>query len=62
MNAGVLDFNGLGGFTGGGTGSVRYVLNGPDAIVRVDADGDGGGDMKIVLTGVGFLDAGDFIL
>ena len=62
VNAGVLDFNGLGGFTGGGTGSVRYVLNGPDAIVRVDADGDGGGDMKIVLTGVGFLDAGDFIL
>ncbi|MCB1434896.1 MAG: M10 family metallopeptidase C-terminal domain-containing protein, partial [Alphaproteobacteria bacterium] len=27
VNAGVLDFNGLGGFTGGGTGSVRYVLN-----------------------------------
>lgn len=46
-----------------GTGAeVRAGINGGNTIVRVDVDGDGSADMKIVVSGVAGLTEGDFIL
>ena len=41
---------------------VWYALNGADAIVYVDVDGDGVSDSEIALLGVGSLAASDFLL
>lgn len=42
---------------------VRASVNsGGNSVVRVDVDGDGSADMKIVLDGVSGLTVGDFIL
>ena len=41
---------------------VWYALNGADAIVYMDVDGDGVADSEIALLGVGSLAASDFLL
>ncbi|HSG57732.1 MAG TPA: M10 family metallopeptidase C-terminal domain-containing protein, partial [Paracoccaceae bacterium] len=61
--AGNMDFVGGGAFTGGGTGSVRYSVNPKGhAVVRIDSDGDGIEDMRVVVLYTPLLDAGDFVL
>jgi serralysin len=60
--AGTLKFMGKAGFADNGIESVRYKVVGKTAQVLVDADGDGVADMKILLSNVKLLTAGDFIL
>lgn len=56
-----LSFIGTTGFSG--AAEVRAVVNGAgDTLVRVDVDGDGSADMKIILSGVSGITADDFIL
>lgn len=55
-----LTFVGSAGFSG--ALEVRAVVSGSDVLVRVDVDGDGSADTKIVLEGVAGVTAADFIL
>jgi hypothetical protein len=60
---GVLSFVGNAAFTGGGTSSVRFTFSaGGPANVLIDVDGDGIGDMRIIVQGVTTLTANDFLL
>lgn len=59
--AGDLTYLGNGSFTGGAA-EVRWVINSTNVILRVDADGDGSADMKVVLEGIASLTEADFIL
>ena len=58
----VLTFVGAGGFTGGGTGSVRAINQGGNSVVQIDVDGDGSADSGILVSGVINLTADDFVL
>lgn len=62
INPGTLAFNGTGGFSGGGTGSVVYAVAGGVATVRIDADGNGTADGSILMSGISTLAASDFLL
>jgi Ca2+-binding RTX toxin-like protein len=55
-------FAGKAGFTGGAVESVRYKVVGNTAQVLIDSDGDRDVDLRINLTGINLLTAGDFIL
>ena len=57
-----LAFIGTAGFSGNGTGEVRYGTASGNTTVIVDTDGNGSADMAIFLTGVTSLAAGDFVL
>lgn len=59
--AGDFGFVGSSFFSGTGP-EVRATFNGSDTIVSVDVDGDKVVDMKIILTDVSGIQAGDFIL
>lgn len=56
-----LDFNGTTGFSGGGQGSIRYDLRGDRVDVRIDLDGDGARDLRIMLKGTNDLGLSDFL-
>ena len=56
-----FDWLGKKAFTGD-AGELHYVTRGRMAIVTADVDGDGVADMKIIVSGVTHLDAGDFLL
>ena len=59
----VLAFAGEGEFIGGGVGSVAYrVLTNGAAVVKVDVDGDGSQEMRMVVKAAPVLDADDFLL
>lgn len=59
--SGALTF--IGGNMFSGTGAeARTVVDGPDLILRVDVDGDGLGDMRIVLQGIDVLTTSDFLV
>lgn len=62
FNLGPLTFQGRQGFTGEGSGEVRFRLFGEDTLIQVDIDGDGAMDMSILLNGQHMLGANDFIL
>lgn len=47
---------------GGGVGEVRFVTVGSDLRVEIDTDGNGTGDMHIMVENLGFLSASDFLL
>ena len=57
-----LAFVGTAGFSGSGTGEVRYGTASGNTTVTVDTDGNGAADMAILLTNVDSLNADDFIL
>lgn len=59
--AGTFDFVGASGFSGTGA-EVNAFLSGGNTVVRIDVDGDGAADMKIILSGVTGVQDGDFIL
>ncbi|PCH72121.1 MAG: hypothetical protein COC12_06730 [Rhodobacteraceae bacterium] len=59
--AGTLSFVGTSGFSGTGA-EVNAVITGGNTTVRIDVDGDGAADMKIILAGVTGIQDGDFIL
>lgn len=44
------------------TGELRWIEDDGDVIVKVDADADGTTDMEILLKGITFVSADDFIL
>ena len=56
-------FIGTTGFSGGGDMEVRYTVN-PfgNALVRIDEDGNGTEDARIVVSQTAMLEAGDFLL
>lgn len=56
-----LTYIGSAGFSGTAL-EVRAVVNGSDVLVRIDLDGDGSADTKIVLEGIASVANGDFIL
>ena len=59
---GSLNFVGSTGFSGNGP-EVRYTTSATNTVVRVDLDGDGSGEIKIVLDGViGGVGLSDLIL
>ena len=59
--SGTMEVNILGGFSGGGQASLRTFENSyGDTIVFVDADGDGGTDMRIEVNLVTGLTETDF--
>lgn len=58
---GDLTFIGTAIFTGG-AGELRAVTKGNDTWLRVDIDGDGASDMKVVLENVSGMTVDDFIL
>lgn len=60
--AGNLDFIGGSGFSGVGQAEVRVTASGGNALVRVDVDGDGVADMRILVTGLTSLNDLDFLL
>ncbi len=61
LASGVMDVNILGGLSGGGQASLRTFENSyGDTIVFVDADGDGGSDMRIEVNLVTGLTEADF--
>ena len=55
-----FQFIGTAAFTA--AGQVRYAVVGPDVIVGADVDGDGLGDLTILVAGVAALTADDFFL
>jgi Ca2+-binding RTX toxin-like protein len=55
-----FQFIGTAAFTA--AGQVRYAVVGPDVIVGADVDGDGVGDLTILVAGVAALTANDFLL
>ncbi len=59
--AGTFDFIGTSGFSGTAA-EVNAVTAGGNTTVRIDVDGDGTADMKIILSGVTGIQDGDFIL
>jgi len=61
LGAGKFDFIGTVGFSGTGA-EVNAITNGGQTTIRIDMDGDGTADMKIILTGVMGVQDGDFIL
>ena len=61
LNADDLTYLGNGSFTGSAA-EVRWVVNSGNVLMRVDADGDGSADMKVVLEGIASLSEADFIL
>lgn len=60
--AGTLDFLGAAGFTGTGAEVRVTVTGGVNNVVKIDLDGDGTIDMKVLVEGVIDLDITDFIL
>ncbi|PCH75011.1 MAG: hypothetical protein COC12_02325 [Rhodobacteraceae bacterium] len=62
LTGGSLDLIGGVGFSGLGQGEVRINVNGGNTIVRVDIQGDGTADMRIVVEGVTAMDLFDFVL
>nr|WP_139792618.1 hypothetical protein [Pseudophaeobacter leonis] len=57
-----LDFIGAETFSGVGTGEVRVTEDGVDSTVLIDLDGDGTGDMAIIVEGYLGLVESDFLL
>lgn len=55
-------FIGSAGFAGAGPAEVRAVSSATETIVRIDVDGNGSADMKIILDGVTSVTVDDFIL
>ena len=49
-------------FSGLGQGEVRLNVAGGNTIVRVDVQGDGTADMRIVVEGAAAMDLFDFVL
>ena len=47
---------------GGAAGELRYEVTAEGVVVRADADGDGGADLSLLLTGCTMVTAGDFDL
>ncbi len=63
LPVGPLAFNGTGAFTGGGQGSIRYIERGAGGVdLRIDADGNGTADMRILILGSDSLTVDDFVL
>ena len=62
LSADTLAFIGGGAFGGAGAGEVRVSLSGGNSLVRIDVDGDGAADARILVAGVTTLNADDFLL
>jgi len=62
MTTGTLDFIGGAAFSGTGTGEVRFASNGTNTLVRVDVDGDGTADARIIFAGLTSVSDSDFLL
>lgn len=48
-------------FGGDGTAEARYVATAAGAIVLIDSNGDGRADLQLMLSGINFMNATDFI-
>lgn len=57
-----LAFIGEDAFGGAGRGQVRFILEGAETVVAVDADGDGIADLAFRMAGAHDLGRGDFLL
>lgn len=62
VTPGTLSFIGTGAFTATGQGEVRYNDVSGDGVVRVDVDGDGSADMKILVSNFASFVESDFLL
>lgn len=62
MTPGTLDFIGGAAFSGTGTGEVRFTTDGTDTRVRIDVDGDGTADARIIFAGLTSVSDSDFLL
>ena len=62
MSTDTLDFIGGAGFSGSGAGELRFTTNGSKTQVRIDVDGDGSADARIVFVGMTSVAESDFLL